>query len=161
MNYYNEISKGYEELHREEQLGKIKLIKKHFNPKGKLLDVGCGTGITTIPWKCKLYGLDPAIQLLKRASKKNRPTYLNAEAEHIPFKDNTFEVVISITAIQNFHDIEKGLKEIKRVGKNKFLLTFLKKSRKKQKIIKLIKKHFKITKELEEQHDLIYFLAKK
>ena len=48
MNYYDEISEGYEELHKEEQEKKIELIKQHLkvNPEEKLLDVGCGTGLT-------------------------------------------------------------------------------------------------------------------
>ena len=159
MNYYDEISKGYEELHKEEQLEKIKIIKKHLKIKStdKLLDVGCGTGLTTIPWKCKTYGIDPSKKLLERAKNKHKIIYKLASAENIPFKDNFFDIVISITAIQNFNNIEKSLKEIKRVGKNTFVLSFLKKSPKKNKIDKLIKKYFKIREIINEKKDLIYF----
>jgi len=73
MTYYDEISSGYEELHKEEQLKKVSLIKKHLkvNPNDKLLDVGCGTGLTTEPWECKRYGVDPAPKLLERAKQKS------------------------------------------------------------------------------------------
>jgi ubiquinone/menaquinone biosynthesis C-methylase UbiE len=159
MNYYNSISKGYEELHKAEQLKKLKLIKKYLKVslKDKLLDVGCGTGLTTSPWKCKRYGIDPAENMLEKAQ-KNYPKIIfkKAPAEKIPFKSSFFDIVISITALQNFDNIEKSLKEIKRVGKDKFILTFLKKSSKKSKIDKLIKKHFKITQLIEEEKDLIY-----
>ena len=159
MTYYDEISQGYEELYREEQLEKVELIKKHLkiNSNDKLLDVGCGTGLTTEPWKCKRYGVDPAPKLLARAIKKQEIEYKQAPAETIPYPDKFFDIVISITAIQNFQDIEKGLKEIKRVGKDKFALTFLKKSPKKDLIINLINKHFKVKKVLEEEKDLIFF----
>ncbi len=160
MNYYDEIAKGYEELHKEEQLKKIKLIKKilKIKPTDKLLDVGCGTGLTTIPWNCKRYGIDPSKKLLERAKQKNKVIYRLSSAENIPFKNNSFNIVISITAIQNFTNIEKGLKEIKRVGKDRFILTFLKKSSKRNKIIKLIEKHFKIREVIEEKKDLIYIV---
>ncbi len=160
MNYYDSIAAGYEELHKEEQLKKIKIIKKYLKvkPKDKLLDIGCGTGLTTIPWKCRRYGIDPSKKLLEKARQKNKVTYKQASAERIPFKDHFFDVAISITAIQNFKNIEKGLKEIKRVGKDKFVLTFLKKSSKKDKIIKLIEKHFKVKKLIEEDKDLILII---
>lgn len=154
MNYYNEISEGYEELHKEEQLDKIRLIKKYIDIKEKdlLLDVGCGTGLTTRFWKCRVFGIDPAIELLKKV--KNG-FYVNAEAENIPFKDGQFDWVISITAIQNFHEIDKALKEIKRVGKNKFVLTFLKKSLRKNEIKEKINKIFNVNKFIEQDKDFI------
>ena len=158
MNYYNSIAKGYERLHREEQLKKIKIIKKYLkvSNSNKLLDVGCGIGLTTSCWKCKRYGIDPAENMLKKAKLKNKIIYKKASAEKIPFKNHFFDVVISVTAVQNFDNIEKAFKEIKRVGKNKFILTFLKKSSKRKKIDRLIKKHFKVKQIIEEEKDLIY-----
>jgi ubiquinone/menaquinone biosynthesis C-methylase UbiE len=152
MNYYDTISNSYESLHKEEQEKKLKIIKKLIKVKerDKLLDVGCGSGFST-KWKCKTYGIDPSIELLKKA----KGNFIQAKAESLPFKDNSFNIVISVTAIQNFNNLEKGLKEIKRVGKDKFILTFLKKSKKKLKIISLIKKHFK-TKLIEEEKDYIF-----
>jgi len=155
MNYYDEISESYESLHKEEQLKKLKIIKNLIKVKknDKLLDVGCGSGFSS-SWNCKVYGIDPSIKLLKKA--KNN--IIKAKAEHLPFKDNFFDIVISITALQNFTNIECALKEIKRVGKKTFILTFLKKSPKKDKISSLIKKHFKILKTIEEKKDLIYII---
>ena len=161
MNYYDEISEGYEELHKEEQEKKIALIKEKLkiNPEDKLLDVGCGTGLTTRPWKCKRYGIDPAKKLLEKAKAADpEGTYELAPAENIPFNDNEFDIVISITAIQNFEDIEKGLNEIKRVGKGKFILTFLKKSEKREKIENLIQKIFMPKEKIEEEKDIIFII---
>ena len=163
MTYYDEISKGYEELHKEEQEKKIKLIKKHLeiSKNDLLLDVGCGTGLTTEPWDCRKIGIDPAKKLIEKAKAKNTKTeYRLAPAEDIPFEDDKFDIVISITAIQNFQDIKKGLEEIKRVGKNKFVLSFLKKSNKKEYIENLIKNMFNIDKIIEEEKDLIFFVHK-
>ncbi len=158
MGYYDEISSGYEELHKEEQLKKVKLISEHLEvkPDDKLLDVGCGTGLTTESWQCKRYGIDPAPKLLERARNKNEIEYKLAPAENIPYPDNFFDIVISITAIQNFEDIEKGLLEIKRVGKDKFVLSFLKKSPKREFIEGKIKKIFNIKEIIEEEKDIIY-----
>lgn len=160
MGYYDEISEGYEELHKDEQLEKIRPIKKYLKvrPDDKLLDVGCGTGVTTEPWGCKRYGIDPAPKLLARARQKDNIEYKEAPAEKIPYDDNFFDIVISITAIQNFKDIDKGLKEIKRVGKDKFVLSFLKRSAKKEIIEKLIRKYFDVKDVLEEEKDIVFFI---
>jgi ubiquinone/menaquinone biosynthesis C-methylase UbiE len=161
MTYYDDISEGYEELHAEEQLKKVDLIKKYLNPKptDRLLDVGCGTGLTTEPWPCIRYGIDPAKKLIGRARQRNKIMYKVAPAEKIPFPDNFFDYVLSITALQNFQDIEKGLKEIRRVGKDKFILTALKRSEKIGKIGSLIRKYFKVKKVVEEDKDLIFIIG--
>ncbi len=160
MNYYDEIAQGYEELHKEEQLKKIKLIQEHLkvNSEDKLLDVGCGTGLITEPWPCQRYGIDPSVKLLEKARQENKIEYRQASAENIPYPDNFFDVVISITAIQNFNDIKKGLREIKRVGKNKFVLSFLKKSNKRDFIEKKIKELFNVKNIIEEEKDIIFFI---
>jgi len=129
MSYYDEISRGYEELHREEQEKKIALIKQHLkvNPEEKLLDVGCGTGLTTRPWKCKRFGIDPSKKLLEKA-KKSDPggTYKLAPAESIPFKDNEFDWVFSNAVIEHVGDNNAQVyfvNEMIRVGKNVFFTT--------------------------------------
>ena len=160
-NYYDEIATGYEELHKEEQLKKIKLIKTYLrvHKKDKLLDVGCGTGLTTEPWNCLRYGIDPSKKLLERARQRGKIEYKLAPAEVIPYGDNYFDIVISVTAIQNFHNIEKGLKEIKRVGKDKFILSFLKKSDKRAIIEELIEKIFDAKEFIEEEKDIIFIIT--
>lgn len=161
MSYYDEIARGYEELHAEEQQSKINLIKQHFVPgkDKKLLDVGCGTGLTTVCWPCEAYGIDPAPKLLERARKG--AVYKRAAAESIPFQDSSFDVVTSITALQNFHDLDTALHEIRRVGKDFFILSFLKRSPRRNEIMELITKYFRIEKEIEEAKDIIIFCSPK
>lgn len=161
-NYYDAISEGYEELHKEEQEKKMKIILSEVNvkPSDKLLDVGCGTGITTIPWKCIRTGIDPAKKLLEKGNKKDEVKYVLGKAENIPFEDNSFDIVTSVTAIQNFSDLEKGLNEIKRVGKKRFVLTYLKKSPKAKTIEKIITNIFKVQKRIEEEKDIIFICEK-
>jgi ubiquinone/menaquinone biosynthesis C-methylase UbiE len=156
--YYDEISEGYEELHKEEQEKKMGIILSEVKvkPADSLLDVGCGTGITTAPWKCIRTGIDPAKKLLAKAHEKEHINYILASAEKIPLPDHSFDVVTSVTAIQNFNDIKKGLFEIKRVGKKRFVLTYLKKSGKAEMIERLINEIFIVTKRIEEEKDIIF-----
>jgi len=122
MNYYNNIAKGYEELHKEEQLKKLKAIKKYLriNPEDKLLDVGCGTGLTTSCWNCKCYGIDPSKKLLEIAKKKYKDIiFKQAPAEKIPFKNNYFNYCLCLASMHNLskEDADKTLKEIYRILK--------------------------------------------
>lgn len=157
-NYYDEISEGYEELHRDEQEKKMKIILSEVKvaPSDSLLDVGCGTGLTTVPWKCKRTGIDPAGKLLEKAHDKENINYVLAAAEMIPFPNKSFDIVTSVTAIQNFSNIKKGLSEIKRVGKDRFVLTYLKKSAKSKMIERLISEIFNVKKRIEEEKDIIF-----
>ena len=161
MAYYDDIADGYEELHEEEQMKKIDVVKKYLkvSKDERLLDVGRGIGITTLPWDCERHGIDSSSRLLEKAREKGKINYKLAPAEKIPYPDGFFDIVISITALQNFDDIEKGLREIKRVGKGKFVLSFLKKSPKREAIDRLIRKNFNVSKIIEEDKDVIYFAS--
>jgi len=156
MNYYNSISRSYNKLHKEEQLSKIRLIKDNLEIKKKdfLLDVGCGTGIFADEFNCIKIGIDPSIEMLNQG--KNA-FYIQAYAENLPFKDDSFDNVISVTAIHNFKNIRKGLEEIKRVSRKNIALSILKKSSKINEIKNHIKELFKITKIIEEDKDIIFF----
>ncbi len=156
MNYYNSISGSYNKLHKEEQLNKIRIIRNNLKIEKQdfLLDVGCGTGIFAEEFKCIKIGVDPAINLLNQG--KNA-FYIQAYAENLPFKDNCFDKVISVTAIHNFKNIRKGLEEIKRVFRKNIALSILKRSPKINEIKDNIKRLFKITKIIEENKDIIFF----
>ena len=153
--YYDNISKGYNELHREEQLNKIRIISDNIDisENDSLLDVGSGTGFSFESFKCKKLGLDPSIELLKQ-SKDN---VVCGVAENLPFKDNSFDIVVSVTALHNFEDVEKGLFEMKRVGK-RFAFSVLKKSKKSELIKHLIENNFSVKKIIEEDKDLVFII---
>jgi len=153
MKFYDATSKGYNELHGDEQKNKVEIIKKNisFNKKELILDVGCGTGISS-EFECKVIGLDPSIRLLKQ----NKCRKVMAKAENIPFKTNSFDKVVSITAIHNFDDIKKSFEEMERVGKHDFVFSVLKKSKHFNEIESEIKKKFMVKKILDGKLDWIF-----
>lgn len=136
---YDVLAQGYKELHEEEQKLKLKFIKKHLELKNykSILDVGCGTTLSFLT--PTTVGVDPTFEMLKQG-KKNVAC---AIAEKLPFKDDSFELVTSITALQNFTNPKKGLKEIKRVAKKDVVISFLKKSPNKERLAFFIHKEFK------------------
>jgi demethylmenaquinone methyltransferase/2-methoxy-6-polyprenyl-1,4-benzoquinol methylase len=157
MGYYDDISEGYEELHREEQLKKVSIIisKLKIRPADKLLDVACGSGLYLDRFKCQVTGLDPAKKLLGKY--KGKSEVVLGRAEELPFPDKSFDIITCITAVHNFQDIDKGLSEIRRVGKKMFVLSILKRSPKFGEIERKINELFTIKERIEEDKDIIFF----
>jgi len=84
-----------------------------------VLDVCCGTGIVGENLLCngsKAIGLDISLSMLKKA-KERLSLCINGEAEHLPFLNNVFDVVICRQAF-HFLDITKVMKELFRVTKS-------------------------------------------
>ena len=157
MLNYDSIAGSYNELHLEEQLDKLSIIKNNIKTgkKTKILDVGCGTGISS-DFGCFVVGIDPSLGLLKY----NRRLKILGAAEALPFKNNSLDYVISVTAIHNFSDITRSINEMKRVGKKDFVFSVLKKSGKVEVIRQAIESNFKISKEIEEEKDRIFICSK-
>lgn len=133
-DYYNGIADGYDALYAQEQLDKLdsaagRLIE-YFKPtrETKILDVGCGSGVSSDYWvrrfACDVTGVDPAERLIERNSSK-LSKFVVGSAEQLPFEKESFDLVVSFTAIQNFTNVELGVDEILRVGRNWFVLTCL------------------------------------
>src|SRR3989344_3665566 len=141
---YDEIAPTYDELYKKEQLNKLRTISKILKVKenDKLLDIGAGTGISTNYFKCKTYGIEPSLNMIKNG----KGNLIQARAENIPFKSNTFDIVIAITSFHNFGNFNQAIKEIKRVAKPnaRIIITVMKKSIKFKEIKRLLLKNFKM-----------------
>lgn len=91
----------------------------------KLLDIGCGTGFLLKEAEkrgLETYGIDisdEAVKIAKRVSPNTK--IIVGKGEDIKFSDNFFDYVTCIGALEHFIDMEKGIKEIVRVGKKNAL----------------------------------------
>jgi len=155
---YSQLAKGYEELYKEEQEEKLAILVKYLKVKKTdlLLDVGCGTGISTQYFPCKSVGIDPC----KEMRAQGKGNLKEGSAENIPFPDKTFDVVISITALHHA-DLTKALQEIKRVAKPnaQIALTLLKKTKDFPKRKKTMHQEFANVQEIDAKKDIL-FLAR-
>jgi ubiquinone/menaquinone biosynthesis C-methylase UbiE len=96
----------------------------------KVLDVGGGTGHThcsffQYPEKIEYFLLDPNLRLLHDQFIRLYPklTFLEmahilANAENLPIKDNSFDIVINLSAVDHFNDHKKFIDEVYRVLKS-------------------------------------------
>src|SRR3989338_2246035 len=154
MDYYNKIAPGYNELYGEEQRKKLEAIKKYLflKPADKILDVGCGTCISS-GFENFTVGIDTSFELLK----DNGGINVQGKAEYLPFKDSSFDAVVCITAIHHFN-AEKALSEMQRVGKNHFAISVLRKSINFDAIRNMIKEFFPMIKIIVHEKDILFIL---
>jgi ubiquinone/menaquinone biosynthesis C-methylase UbiE len=158
MLTYDSIAPSYDALHAEEQLRKLRIIASELEitPKTTILDVGSGTGLSKVLGG-KIKGIEPSdgLRCLSRIPA------VKGVAENLPFRDRSFDIVISVTAVHNFSDKEKAIKEIARVAKNAAVVTILKSSKHSGLLERLLRKHFSVGKIIDETHDRIFFLSAK
>lgn len=159
--YYNGIAPGYNRLHGAEQQRKIKSILSEIEvtQNSWLLDVGCGTGVSFPMFDCMYkFGLDPAIELLKRSNSEFKGQFVNGQGECLPFRSGIFDIVICMTALHNFDNPEEGIAEMRRVAKNSgtIVITVLKRPVKSTSVVQSIRKLLKIRKELDDMHDYMF-----
>jgi ubiquinone/menaquinone biosynthesis C-methylase UbiE len=167
-DYYSEIAEGYDELHSAEQEKKLHdfLARVALRHNLTLLDVGCGTGRSAkllsfydLQW----HGIDPSDGLLAQADSEIRARIRKASAEDIPWPDASFDIIISLTALQNFIHPAKGTQEMKRVAKPGALLliSFLKKSQKHEELNRLLHEHLIVKEQWEQEQDMMYICENK
>ena len=96
-------------------------------PGSRILETGIGTGDNVHFLDCKLdgcrfYGLDNQVRMIracaKNADKWHRPVKLYlANAEDLPFKDNSFDVVFQLGAFNLFQQKKQAIEEMIRVAR--------------------------------------------
>jgi len=90
----------------------------------RILDVGCGKGYLLHEFKellpqAEVVGLDISTYALENAKQEVKPYLMQGNATQLPFADNHFDLVYSITTLHNLeiYDLQKALVEMERVGK--------------------------------------------
>ena len=104
---------------------------KHYDlpPKPKILDIGCGKGfllydfLKVVP-DAEVYGIDISPYAIANSKEEIQSRLRVGSAIDLPWTDDYFDLVISITTLHNLHayDLDISLREMERVGKkNKYL----------------------------------------
>lgn len=98
------------------ELSTLEKALKRIDKKGRFLDVGCGTGLFTVPVSgdtCELVGIDTSVNMAARA-KKRGVNVIVGDAHHLPFKNNAFDTVMFFTTLE-FLGEEEALGEVQRI----------------------------------------------
>ncbi|MCR4275060.1 MAG: class I SAM-dependent methyltransferase [Candidatus Campbellbacteria bacterium] len=120
LGKFGALVKEYKKARRPYPAEVFNFLKKNLTTKDSLiLDLGCGTGISTrqLTKYGHVIGCDPDVVMLRAAKKYpkiNNEKYVTGYANNLPFKDRTFDVVTAFGAFHWFND-RKSISEIRRV----------------------------------------------
>ncbi len=125
--FFDKWSKSYDKFILKKLLWywQDKAINELDSNDKRILDVSCGTGkalekIAGKYPKAKLTGIDLSKGMKKQAEKRlkgKNAEILLGKAEKLPFKNNSFDAVISTESLHHYTNGKQAIKEMARVGK--------------------------------------------
>ena len=110
----------------------IKLIMDllDLQPGQRILDIGCGTGISLLPLLDKgvsLTGIDPSVHMLDKAHERlgSRVDLHRCAGEDLPFEDNAFDTALFFTSLEFTDRPAKAIEEACRVARERVVIGVL------------------------------------
>ena len=138
MLRYDLTAQMYDERYAEEQESKYEASLEKVNVTGcAVLDAGCGSGLffTQVATQASLVvGVDISRKLLLKAKERagvfDNVSVLQADTDHLPFKESGFDIVFAFTVLQNMPKPTETIDELKRTTKvdGRVVVTGLKKA---------------------------------
>lgn len=125
---YTKPTKFYIANQVKRSLGILNFYKNRIRKKKKgiLLDHGCASGATMLPWiqdGWDAIGIDPHLPSVNYGLKKLNLNIKNCFGEKLDIKSNSIDGCISLGSLEHSFDISKSMEELTRVIKKKgFLL---------------------------------------
>jgi demethylmenaquinone methyltransferase/2-methoxy-6-polyprenyl-1,4-benzoquinol methylase len=132
--FYKYLSKVYDRVNPfiwNEEMRTEALTFLDIQQGDRVLDVGCGTGFGTeglLQHTDDVHGLDQSIHQMEKAftkfGKNDQVRFYRGDAERLPFKDDSFDVVWSSGSIEYWPNPVAALREFRRIVKpgNKVLV---------------------------------------
>lgn len=142
----NRLMTGGQDLRWRREV--ISLTK--IGPHGSLLDLGTGTGdlareaLTQYP-KARVTAADFTLEMMRVGKRNGNLNFSSADALNLPFKDKTFDAIVSGFLMRNVTDVQQALKEQHRALKTGGRIVILDTTRPKRNLLSpFIKLHMHV-----------------
>ncbi|GFN22064.1 MAG: class I SAM-dependent methyltransferase [Thermoanaerobacteraceae bacterium] len=127
---FDKKAQDYDEWYRTPKGRLVDRIEKeaiyeYLHPRAgmEILDIGCGTGNFSLELArrgARVTGIDVSEPMLQRAREKAAREgvsirFLRSDARRLPFPDESFDAVVSVTALEFVPDLRAALQEAYRV----------------------------------------------
>src|SRR3989449_7892074 len=94
----------------------LEMVEAAMPPSSRILEAGCGAGVMAaklIKRGYAVWGIDLADPMIRHARQLcESDPFGVGDIEHIPFPDNTFDVVVSLGVIEYLESDEQALREV-------------------------------------------------
>jgi SAM-dependent methyltransferase len=94
-----------------------RIVQNLNNPRPRILDVGCGTGanLEMLADFGDAEGVDVSTEALDFCQTRGLQNVRQGEAEHLPYEDQSFDLVTGLDVVEHLDDDVGGLREMRRV----------------------------------------------
>jgi SAM-dependent methyltransferase len=86
-----------------------------------ILNVGAGAG-SYEPTDRYIVAVEPSAVMRAQRMKNGKVPAINAKADNLPFDDNSFDASMAMVTVHHWPDMDKGLKELRRVTRNQVVI---------------------------------------
>jgi len=86
-----------------------------------VINVGAGAG-SYEPEHLYVVAVEPSVVMRSQRISKDKAPAINAKADNLPFDDQSFDAAMALLTVHHWPDLEKGLKELRRVTKDRVVI---------------------------------------
>ena len=107
--------------HRQTEPQIAKYVYSALGNAKTVLNVGAGTG-SYEPTDRFVVAVEPSVVMRKQRLQHNRHPAIRAKGDNLPFDDNSFDSTMAMVTIHHWPDMDKSLKELRRVTKEQVII---------------------------------------
>lgn len=116
---YDQIGLGYAGVRRPDPRLKSQIVEALGDAR-TVLNVGAGAG-SYEPADRQVVAVEPSAEMIAQRPPDSAPV-VQAEAESLPFEDDSFDAALAILTIHQWRSVSAGLAELRRVARDRVVL---------------------------------------